>query len=81
MTLTPPFSADRLRDTVETSTPYAVAAFKIINDPILIGELQAYESKRTASGFSYSAPDGMHDDTVMATAIAWDAISDSWTMW
>jgi hypothetical protein len=36
----------------------------------------SFESKRNASGsFSYSAPDGMHDDTVMSLAIAWDAIN------
>jgi hypothetical protein len=49
---------------------------KILNDPILIGELQAYEGKRTPGGsFTYSAPDGMHDDCVMATAIAWQGVS------
>jgi hypothetical protein len=48
-------------------------AIRILNNPVLIGELQAYESKRTASGFSYSAPSGMHDDTVMALAFAWHA--------
>ena len=47
---------------------------KIINDPVQVGELQAYESKRTAAGFSYSAPSGMHDDTVMALAFAWYAV-------
>jgi hypothetical protein len=48
----------------------------IINDPVLIGELLSFESKRNASGsFSYSAPEGMHDDTVMAAAIGWEAIS------
>lgn len=50
-------------------------AIRILNDPTQIGELQAYESKRTASGFSYSAPAGMHDDTVMALAFAWQAVS------
>lgn len=50
-------------------------SIRIINDPVQIGELQAYESKRTASGFSYSAPAGMHDDTVMALAFAWQAVS------
>ena len=49
---------------------------KILNDPAQIGELQAYESKRTASGYSYSAPDGMHDDTVMAMAFAWYALDN-----
>ncbi len=51
---------------------------RIINDPVLVGELLSFEGKRNASGsFSYSAPDGMHDDTVMALAIAWNACNSS----
>ena len=47
----------------------------IINDPVLIGELLSFESKRNASGsFSYSAPEGMHDDCVMSLALAWDGM-------
>ena len=46
---------------------------KILNDPVLIGELQAFEAKRTASGgFKYGAPDGLHDDCVMSLALAWN---------
>lgn len=46
----------------------------IINDPVTVGELQAYEVERTPSGMvKYSAPEGMHDDTVMALALAWQA--------
>ena len=49
---------------------------KIINDPVLIGELLSFESKRTPSGsFTYSAPEGMHDDTVMSLAMAWYAVT------
>lgn len=49
---------------------------RIINDPVLIGELLSFESKRSASGsFTYSAPDGMHDDTVMSLAISWQSIA------
>ena len=49
---------------------------KILPDPIQVGELQAYEGKRTPNGsFGYSAPDGLHDDTVMAMAIAWNGLS------
>jgi phage FluMu gp28-like protein len=45
---------------------------KILNDPILIGELQAYEQERTPSGlWKFGAPEGMHDDTVIALALAW----------
>ena len=50
---------------------------QVLNDPVLIGELLSFESKRNASGsFSYSAPSGMHDDTVMSLAFAWNAVSD-----
>lgn len=46
-------------------------AIRIPNDETLIGELEAYEMERLPGGtFRYSAPDGQHDDTVMATALA-----------
>ena len=52
------------------------AQVKIVNDPVLVGELLSFESKRNASGgFSYSAPDGMHDDCVMSLAIAWHGVN------
>jgi phage terminase large subunit-like protein len=55
----------------------------VINDPILIGELLSFESKRNPSGsFSYSAPEGMHDDCVMSLAIAWDGVANiPWTVY
>lgn len=50
---------------------------RIIPDPVLISELQAYEQERLPSGrIRYSAPDGMHDDTVIALALAWSAVAD-----
>jgi hypothetical protein len=49
---------------------------KIPNDPVLIGELQAFEAKPLPSGLMrYDAPSGGHDDTVMALAIAWQGIA------
>jgi hypothetical protein len=49
-----------------------------LNDPVLIGELQAYEMERLPGGsFRYSAPDGMHDDCVMSLALAWQGAQDS----
>lgn len=46
----------------------------ILSDPVLIGELQAYEAERLPSGLlRYSAPEGMHDDCVMSLALAWQA--------
>lgn len=46
-----------------------------LDDAILKGELMAYERKVSASGRSqYCAPDGMHDDCVMALALAWHGV-------
>jgi hypothetical protein len=50
----------------------------LLNDPVLVGEMQAYEMDRLPSGMvRYSAPEGMHDDTVMATALMWNGMSNS----
>jgi hypothetical protein len=44
----------------------------ILNDPVLVGELLAYSMERLPSGrWIYSAPAGLHDDTVIALALAW----------
>jgi hypothetical protein len=46
---------------------------RILPDPVLIGELQAYEGIQQPAGYvKYGAPEGMHDDTVMALAFAWN---------
>lgn len=48
---------------------------RILPDQGLINELLSFEAVRNKSGsFSYSAPDGLHDDYVMSLAIAWNAI-------
>lgn len=50
-------------------------SIKIVNDPALIGELQAFEGKTLPSGLiRYAGPEGGHDDTVMALAIAWQGL-------
>jgi hypothetical protein len=47
-------------------------AIAILADDTLISELQAYEMGTLPSGLiRYSAPEGMHDDCVMALALAW----------
>lgn len=44
----------------------------ILPDTELIAELQAYEMEKLPSGLMrYQAPEGMHDDCVMALALAW----------
>lgn len=43
----------------------------ILNDPVLTGELMAYEGRKLPSGrMQYGAPEGEHDDTVMALMLA-----------
>jgi len=43
-------------------------------DPVLLHELQTYTQTRLSSGrYRYSAPEGGHDDTVIALALAYQA--------
>lgn len=45
---------------------------RILEDPTQKGELMAFTSERLPSGMlRYGAPEGMHDDTVIALALAW----------
>ena len=53
---------------------------RILDDAVLIGELQAYEMKRSKTGLrTFNAPSGMHDDTVMA--LAWHGTGSGWFAW
>lgn len=71
--------------TTNASKALAVEAFalaleqhtvRIVDDPVLIGELQAFEAKRLPSGLlRYSAPEGAHDDCVIAAILGWYALS------
>jgi phage terminase large subunit-like protein len=60
-------------------TAFEHDTIKILNDPVLIGELQAYEGVQLSSGWRYSAPSGLHDDCVMSLAIAWNGVANQ--MW
>ena len=54
----------------------------IINDPVLVGELQAYEMERLPSGaFRYNAPEGMHDDCVMSLALVYSGVAQGLLGW
>jgi Terminase RNaseH-like domain len=58
------------------------AELRILDDPVQFGELLAFDSERLPSGLTrYGAPDGMHDDTVMALALAWQAVGGSARNW
>ena len=47
----------------------------ILRDPVLIGECKAFEPTTLPSGLiRYSAPEGEHDDCVIALALAWQGI-------
>ena len=46
----------------------------VLNDPIQTMELSSFERKERAGLPAYSAPDGMHDDTVIALALALYAV-------
>lgn len=53
--------------------------YKWLNDPVATGELEAYERRvsETTGRASYSAPAGMHDDTVIARALALQAVTSA----
>lgn len=60
----------------ELTLAFERGTIRIPDDPVLIGELQAFEGTRTPSGhMRYAAPSGLHDDTVMALAIGWAALT------
>jgi hypothetical protein len=45
---------------------------KLLKDPVQLAELQAFEATKTPSGLlRYAAPEGGHDDTVIALGLAW----------
>jgi hypothetical protein len=51
---------------------------KIPKDETLINELMAFESTKTQTGLiRYAAPEGMHDDGVIALSLVWEAIGRS----
>ncbi len=47
----------------------------LLDDPVLLGELSSYaQEPLPGGGHRYSAPPGMHDDTVIALALAWRGV-------
>ena len=75
-------SANKMRMVESLALAFERGTIKIIPDPVLVGELQAFEMKRLPSGtMRYSAPDGMHDDAVMALCLAWHSIAQSFFIW
>lgn len=75
----------RFTTTAQTKRPlieglaqaFELGAIRITPDPVLISELEAYERKTSAAtgASTYSAPDGLHDDTVIALALSWHGAS------
>jgi hypothetical protein len=54
----------------------------LLPDPILLAELEAYEEHLLpGGGRRFGAPQGMHDDTVMALALAWSGVGGGSWVW
>ena len=48
----------------------------LLDDEYQITELTAYQSEKLPSGLvRYGSPEGLHDDTVMALAMAWSGVN------
>jgi len=50
-------------------------AIRFLNDPVLLKEFEDYEETTTATGSKFGAPNRQHDDTVIATCLAWRCIA------
>ena len=51
---------------------------RLLDNPALLAELASYRLQRLpGGGYRYGAPPGTHDDTVMATALAWHGVEKS----
>lgn len=51
---------------------------RLLDHPVLLEELASYSLQRLpGGGYRYGAPPGMHDDTVMAAALAWHGVEKS----
>ncbi len=49
----------------------------LLDDPVLLGELASFSLDRLPGGaYRYGAPPGAHDDTVIATALAWYGVAN-----
>lgn len=72
-------TAESKRTAIESlALAFERSAIRMIRDDVLMGELEAYQAERLPSGLlRYSAPDGMHDDCVMALAMAWTAMVET----
>ena len=58
------------------SLAFEQRTIRILPEPALLGELEAFEMERLPSGaLRYAAPEGMHDDCVMSTALGWFAVN------
>jgi len=69
----PFFTSQSSKDEIINTLSLAIEMQRIelLNDPIQIAELEAYELQRSSSGlYRYSAPPGGHDDTIIALALA-----------
>jgi len=60
---------------------FETGSLTILDDPVLIAECEAYEATRLPSGLvRYGAPAGLHDDTVIALALAATQSAPSWSL-
>ena len=64
---------ERLIRNLETAFDHG--EIKILPDQIQTAELQAYEQEQMSGYWRFGAPSGMHDDTVIALALAWHGAS------
>lgn len=72
-----PLLVEDLQLAIEHQASGMGGGLELLNSDYQIGEFEAFEEIRTANGFKYGAPPPLHDDTVIATALAWYGVQHS----
>jgi phage FluMu gp28-like protein len=69
-------NATKARIVDDLALDFERGRIRIPDDPVLVGELQAFEATRLDSGLTrYAAPEGGHDDCVISVALARHALA------
>ena len=67
-------NATKAKAVEDLALAFERSSITILEDEIQKSELQAFQMTKTVSGMvRYAAPEGFHDDTVIALALAWQA--------
>ena len=67
---------NKRNDLLSLNNALSTGGYTMLPESVQRAEFRAYQATQTTSGnWTYSAPDGQHDDTVIAAMLAWHAMN------